>query len=164
MERLTKRFKDGSYTFSAPLNDITDCLAAYEDTGLSPEEVAAMVEKERREAVELAELCGGISGGYVEHIRELLRAERDGRLVVLPCKVGDTVYRFEVGCCRFRENDACSAYCEGYEYSCPDYESDRKIEAGHFCLSDMASIGKTVFLTREEAEAALKEQSNDKSR
>ena len=36
-----------------------------------------------------------VHGEPTEHLRELLRAEKDGRLVVLPCKIGATVYRFQ---------------------------------------------------------------------
>ena len=82
-------------------------------------------------------------------------AEEQGLLVRLPCKVGDTVYRIEVGCCEYREKDACAVYCEGYDYACPDYKADRLLVVGRFSLNDIASLGKTVFLTREEAEAAL---------
>ena len=31
----------------------------------------------------------------IAHIRDLLQAERAGRLVMLPCKVGDTVYQID---------------------------------------------------------------------
>lgn len=34
-------------------------------------------------------------------------AEEAGILVRLPCKVGETVYRIEAGCCEYREKDAC---------------------------------------------------------
>lgn len=34
-----------------------------------------------------------IFGATADHLRDLLAAEKDGRCVVLPCKVGDTVYR-----------------------------------------------------------------------
>lgn len=57
-------------------------LAAYEDTGLEPEEVV----KNYLTTVDIREMGG------IDHLRELAQAEQDGRLVVLPCKVGDTVY------------------------------------------------------------------------
>ena len=62
-------------------------LADYEDTGLTPEEVSALI----RDWCDLCTIvgeCGGIS-----RVRELDEADRAGRLVVLPCKVGDTVYK-----------------------------------------------------------------------
>lgn len=63
------------------------------------------------------------------HLRDRLKryedAEQEGRLVVLPCKVGDTVYAINHG----------------------------KIDEATF-IGD--AFGKTIFLTRKEAEAALK--------
>lgn len=63
--------------------------------------------------------------------------EERGQLVVLPCKVGDTVYII------------------GGKYRAGRFEW--WINTGKFRLSDLEKIGKTVFLTREEAEAALRE-------
>ena len=59
-------------------------LAAYEDTGLEPEEVAERLRtcKELVQIFERADLYNGI--GPIEHICELSQAEKDGRLVVLP--------------------------------------------------------------------------------
>ena len=58
-------------------------LAAYEDTGLEPEEV--LTAKENAEvACALNLLKEYQSVGSVEYFRELSQAERDGRLVVLP--------------------------------------------------------------------------------
>lgn len=66
MERLTY-FKDGYWrvNFSGVQYqaDFVDRLAAYED---------------------IAELCGGF-----DRLRELAEADKDGRIVVLPCKVGE---------------------------------------------------------------------------
>ena len=83
---------------------------------------------------DIAELCGGI-----DRLRELAEADKDGRCVVLPCKVGDTVWRIK-------------RTFETY----PD-KSEPYIEPDAFLLQDVFNIGKTVFLTREEAEKALQE-------
>ena len=109
-------------------------LRAYEETGLTPERCAefARAEAEGRYIVMRdAEQEG------VDRLRELAEADKDGRLVVLPCKVGDTVWRIK----RTFE-----------EY--PD-RSKPYIEPSGFLLQDIFNICKTVFLTREEAEAAL---------
>lgn len=96
MERLTY-FKDGYWrvNFSGVQYqaDFVDRLAAYEDTGLTPKEVTALGElfdyalKESKTLTEQLTL--------LHHIRELAEADKDGRVVVLPCKVGDTVYMIE---------------------------------------------------------------------
>ena len=69
---------------------VCERLAAYEDTGLTPKEVTALGElfdyalKESKTLTEQLTL--------LHHIRELAEADKDGRVVVLPCKVGDTVW------------------------------------------------------------------------
>ena len=111
-------------------NRLKDRLAAYEDTGLEPEEIKDNMEMFRA----YRHIC---AGHEPEHIRDLLQAERDGRLVALPCKVGDKVYQIDAE--RVYESEV-----KGIIY-----------DAGHIDFDERA-IGKTVFLTREEAEAALK--------
>ena len=56
-------------------------LAAYEDTGLTPQEVLSM----KFEWCAMMDALNSIGGGYTR-LRELAEADRDGRLVVLPCK------------------------------------------------------------------------------
>lgn len=88
-----------------------------------------------------------------ERIRELLKADKDDRLVVLPCKVGDRLYEvtgrktisvYKVKAIRvelfglFIEWDIVEGFV---------WQSLSGINAGE--------IGKTVFLSREEAEKAL---------
>ena len=72
-----------------PLIDAANRLAAYEDTGLEPEEIKV------HEAVKYnagyyhgdEDRCRWIEKelGPIDHLRDLLQAEQDGRLVVLPC-------------------------------------------------------------------------------
>lgn len=68
----------------------------------------------------------------LDRLRELVQADREGRCVVLPCKVGDSVY-----CIRESWNG---------------YNIDKK----KFKIGMTDKFGKTVFLSREAAEAALK--------
>ena len=89
MERLTY-FKDGYWrvNFSGVQYqaDFVDRLAAYEDTGMYPESVEAlklsMMGKATSEITEF-------EGLPIDRIRELAEADKDGRVVVLPCKVGE---------------------------------------------------------------------------
>ena len=106
-----------------------DRLAAYEDTGLMPEQIEYMY----MENQELASfLC--TSG---ERAKELAKADMEGRVVILPCKIGDTVWilqqRVDGSCC---------------------------VRKAEFWWSDIPQVGKTVFLTSEEAEKALEEKQN----
>ena len=60
-------------------------LAAYEDTGLEPEEILSAVDMAKI-ACALHELNAYKDLGPIDHLRTLLQAEQDGRLVVLPCR------------------------------------------------------------------------------
>lgn len=89
MERLTY-FKDGYWrvNFSGVQYqaDFVDRLAAYEDTGLYPESVEALKLSMMGKAIsEITEF----DGLPIDRIRELAEADKDGRVVVLPCKVGE---------------------------------------------------------------------------
>ena len=92
----------------------------------------------------------------IDRLAEICEAECEGRLVVLPCKVGDTVYvRGESFPCEIEQITITEDYIN-FEWASFDrsYECTECWDEGVFKLSD---IGKTVFLTREEAEKALAE-------
>lgn len=74
---------DFNCTGCEKFNDIVDRLAAYEDTGLKPEDIDALQKREQG----LAEMLVNVSCGCVvpyTRLAELAQAEKDGRLVVLP--------------------------------------------------------------------------------
>lgn len=162
-ERLTKRDTDGQAMmncqkckadwtgkYGKPMADCTalycrnrllDRLVEYEDTGLTPEEIK--------------ELAHDTTGPLHRKIGEWIDAEAAGRIVVPPCKVGDMLYEvtgrktisvYKVRAIRvelfglFIEWDIVEGFV---------WQSLSGINAGE--------IGKTVFLTSEEAEKALKE-------
>ena len=171
MERLTKRDTDGQAMMDCqkckadwtgkhgkPMADCTalycrnrlkDRLAAYEDTGLTPGEIKSMQE-EHFSGLEMAKLHSALM-----ELKKYQEADKDGRIVVPPCKVGDRLYEvtgrktisvYKVRAIRvglfglFIEWDIVEGFV---------WQSLSGINAGE--------IGKTVFLTREEAEKALKE-------
>lgn len=69
-------------------------LAAYEETGLVPEAVEHLKLASMGKAIaEIKEF----EGVPVDRLRELAKAKKEGRLVVLPCDVGDTVYVINPG-------------------------------------------------------------------
>lgn len=123
-------------------------LAAYEDTGLTSQEVLSM----KFEWCAMMDALNSIGGGYTR-LRKLAEADRDGRLVVPPCKAGDTVYEVT-------SRKTISEYrvkAIRVELFCTFIEWD--IVAGFVDKSifgvPVDEIGKTVFLTREGAEKAL---------
>ena len=92
MKRLTY-FKDGYWrvNFSGVQYqaDFVDRLAAYEDTGLEPEAVETVkLALAAKHMVDLETL----NNTPISRLVELAEADKDGRVVVLPCKVGDTVW------------------------------------------------------------------------
>ena len=94
----------------------------------------------------------GIAEGIShERLREITDAERDGRCFVLPCKVGTRVWVIGQNCdlCRdmYAEEPCLFGSCEYKEV----FESV-------FGYGMIDNFGKTVFLTREEAEEALENE------
>ena len=154
MERLTY-FKDGYWrvNFSGVQYqaDFVDRLAAYEDTGLTPERCAefARADAEGRYIVMRDAEQEGVA-----RLRELAEADKDGRVVVLPCRQGDELW----------------TYCNHpvkrvYSFTVSDVSTLN----GRTVLNTLGlgtirpeDIGKTVFLTREEAARAIQEMEGKK--
>jgi hypothetical protein len=153
---------------------LLDRLAAYEDTGLTPED--------------LKEVQDALGKTPMNRFYDIMQAEREGRLVVLPCKVGDMVYAieeeyFDCENCLYG-NEAhydkkinrvcCDLYATANRH-CP-YRIQEQIakgfeisndngkpvlsapgEWGYEGLEPIQGIDGKWYLSREEAEAALKE-------
>lgn len=141
MEKLTE-YVDGKYIRikgtkslypknerdGAPLSNAIARLAAYEDTGLEPEELA--------------------------------HAKKKGRLVVLPCDVGDKLYDVTLG--EVREKIVISLsmlLSKSVNHLVIHAENFRNAVTSY----ELQDVGKTVFLTREAAEAALEERSGGRT-
>lgn len=93
------------------------------------------------------------SMGSYDRLRELAEADKDGRVVVQPCKVGDILYRVFAG-------EIFEQRVGSMKYFAIQGRWD--IETYPFCPCVESSIGKTVFLSREEAEKALQEMEDKK--
>ena len=87
-----------------------------------------------------------------DELKRYKQAEQEGRLVVLPCKVGDAVYEPFVGKVYEKTVDRIVIN----RFTTPQIWIETKLPFGTPRLErwDLA-IGKTVFLTREEAEKAI---------
>ncbi len=104
-----------------------------------------------------------------EKLKQYEDLEEQGRLLRLPCKVGDTVYvvtsPFNVfDDIEYDENMKDEVY-ESYVSSVSFYESGEQYRiyakaTNHFIGAYFreCDFGKTVFFTREEAESKLKER------
>lgn len=137
-------------------------LAAYEDTGLEPEAIAILCDMDNRaKMADLLRLEEYQALGPIDHLRELVEAEREGRCVVLPCAPGDTYYRVETFCDENGELDEPTQHWgSDCAYCCVPCNGIRRVIEYRFAgirhIIDLQEyIGKTVFLTRAEAEGAL---------
>lgn len=179
MERLTKRDTDGQAMMDCqkceadwtgkhgkPMADCTalycrnrlkDRLAAYEDSRCAPEEVLPK-NKADEIALKLMRLADLESLCSYTRLRELAEADKDGRVVVPPCKVGDRLYEvtgrktISVYKVRAIRVELFSLFIEWDIVEGFVWQSLAGINA--------EEIGKTVFLTREEAEKVLEAMKN----
>ena len=126
-------------------------LRAYEATGLTSERCAefARADAEGRYIV----MCDAEQEG-VARLRELADADKDGRLVALPCKVGDTVW-ITGSVRRLYSEKVRTFFCGDPSYSRGMADNGVKMIRTTGCDIPIHEFGKTVFLTREEAEKAL---------
>lgn len=143
-------------------------LAAYEDIELNPEEITTepygCVFYCNRKCNLDGDFCAEgpgclheINEEVAKHLLELAQAEEDGRLAVLPCKVGDTVwtnitivgdrYRYADSPCPFLVVLIVMGQNGGFFHA--------QDSSGQVLPFDFENLGKTVFLTCEEAEVVL---------
>ena len=151
-------FKEPCYGSGCKINDcpfetaVCDRLAAYEDTGLTPERCAefARADAEGRYIVMRDAEQEGVA-----RLRELAEADKDGRCIVLPCKVGDTVWRI------VRDGEPHITRDEVRDmYFADDMTPCVELVGGRVTFTE--KFGKTVFLSREEAEKVLREMEGKK--
>lgn len=94
----------------------------------------------------------------LEKLAEYETAEEEGRLVVLPCKVGDTVYLIDDIDCVFERESIVTEIEIDKDGVTIMIQDEIPICSSGYNLSD---FGEIVFLTREEAEKALEEMEKD---
>lgn len=148
-----------------PLAYAINRLESYEDTGLSPEEIERILDSYGRGMTlrtENAQRLEIIKEIPINRLRELAQAEKEGRLVVLPCKVGDTVYIIHNRAIRKTTVESIHQWSSGHWKL--SVHTDKKYIHWTGYEVHFESFGKTVFLTREAAEAALKDLEADYDR
>ena len=122
--------------------EVWERLKAYEDTGLSPKGLEHAAEIEN----------GLNSDGYsIARMVKLMNADKDGRVVVLPCKSGEHVFALL--------DEKHVSECEVKHASLDNWYKIFFIapvgDPGNAYSAPFGAFGRTVFLTREEAEKAL---------
>lgn len=119
-------------------------LREYLDTELTPEEVNDAVVGAKLMAKAKVVSAFGVAA---ERLRELAEADKAGRLVVLPCKPGYELWTF------------CSHPVEQvYSFTVTDISTlngRTMLNTSRCGVIDARDVGKTVFLTHEEAEKEL---------
>lgn len=162
MQRLTKRMKgvkgfallsdelDGKYSPEKVIDLLANKLADYEDLGYDSVEIRALAASHVALKAEAA---------------PLLRAKIEERLVILPCRIGETVFVID-WCGGFVDDMRCCYDCNSvqrervFNRDCIPY---CEIDEVPFRLNMLERIGKDVFLTREEAEQKMEEKANGHS-
>ena len=115
-----------------PLIDAANRLSAYEDTGLEPEEINDMA----LEVATLKTIESMYDGlGNPDHLRDLLQAEQDGRLVVLPCGTDVELVR-----------DGYAFKADHWNHTLTAFRDEPKNKSGK----------QIALFSTKEAEAALK--------
>ena len=149
------------------IRKLYSALAAYEDTGLTPEEINDLASV-REISPEAEYAINKHADSIIERLdkllaqtdddarlRELAEADKDGRLVVLPYKVGQRVFAL-------LDTDKHISECEVKQIGLGNEIGFVGLEPigarGREYGVSLNGFGKTVFLTREEAEKALEEQ------
>lgn len=153
MERLTYRDKDGFPMMKKRggfKQGGVERLAAYEDTGRTPEEVTALGNLFDYALEESKTLTGQLA--LLNRIRDLARADRDGRVVVLPCQSGEHVFALLDDQTHVWECEVEHAVLDGWRKVFAIRPLGRSKDSYY---APFGAFGQTVFLTREEAEAAL---------
>lgn len=147
MKRLTIRNSDGSVSQPTDLKwgEALERLAMYED----------MQENHYFDIENELFFCEVMDKVKPDRFMEIMNAELDGRLVVLQCKVGDTVWDrkaepWTVVSIEWFSRKVTQLHCKS-----PVTGTGNTFSVGK------RSIGKTVFLTREEVEAAVEAKRNE---
>lgn len=145
MERLTYWNEEyGCWSYHCGSGEAANRLAAYEETGRTPEEVTALGKLFDYALEESKTLTEQLA--LLNRIRDLAEADKAGRVVVRPCKVGDTLFRVFAG-------EILEHKVRNMRYLAIQGRWD--IDTTPFCSYVESSIGKTIFLTHEQAERAL---------
>ena len=136
------------YDTACSQKQVWERLKQYEDSGLSPEDAANLHA--------ILRLGDGMT---LMRLRELAVADKEGRAIILPCKVGHRVFAL-------LDTDKHISECKVKQIGLGDEIGFVGLEPigarGREYGVALKGFGKTVFLTREEAEKALAEMEGKK--
>lgn len=134
------------YDGNCTQKEVWERLKKYEDAGLSPQAC--------RQSREIEDGLSGV-GYSISRMVELMKADKDGRVLILPCKVGDMAYWVHNGV-------ITGCHVHRIQVNRKGTFVFLKSTISHGGFRTDVCLGKTVFLTREEAEKALAEMEGKK--
>ena len=140
-------YKDG-----CSQKQVWERLKRYEDTKRTPEQIEAL------EAAIMGKAVAQITefeGLLISRLRELAVADKEGRVIVLPCEVGHAAYWVHNGIITDCRINRIQVNRKGVFLCLKSIKS-------HGAFRVDVCLGETVFLTREEAEKALAEMEGKK--
>ena len=152
MERATQRDELGDYLVGDAIygdcgvpekfrGDDVDRLAAYENTGMEPEDFKRAFTEDA-----LLKLTGQLLGVTPDRLRELAQADREGK--ISKYTIGDAIYD--------RFGDAWEVRTA--ELHLLGEKPDWMYRCGHAGTDDYCALWSFEILTREEAESALRRE------
>lgn len=141
MKRLTQTFEENGEKFACLPECKNGCIY-----GLSRLQSGCRCHNFAKILDRLSALEDILGDDYdLDRLRELVEVDRDGRVVVLPCKIGENVY------------SAIPAYGGVNKHQIRKFEINKEGEfACSVLMIPFSFFGKSVFFTREAAEEALK--------
>lgn len=156
-------FKEPCYGSGCKIKDcpfetaVCERLAAYEDTGLEPEAVETVkLALAAKHMVDLETL----NNTPISRLVELAEADKEGRCIIPPCKVGETVYF--VNAKQILEFAVVGYAVDETGISWVHSEHVDKIGNTNERTFSPDRFGKNTFFTHEEAEKALEEREGKK--
>lgn len=126
------------YDGSCSQKKVWERLKEYEDSGISPQAY--------RQAREIEEGLSDV-GYSISRMVELMKADKDGKLIVLPCKREDELWTY----CTYPSTSVYSFVVSDISW----LNGRLMLNTSRCGVLDAREIGKTVFLTRKEAVNAL---------
>ena len=157
MERLTYWNEEyGCWSYHCGSGEAANRLDAYEEMRLTPEEI----DMDHEAAEQLRYLCRNCD---LDRLEKLAEADKDGRVVVLPCKVGDMVYVINRHLGQIFASTVISINV-GNSTDLKNYIRTKWVgKKGNESIRTwtLRQVGRYVFLTREEAEKALEAMKDD---
>lgn len=132
----------------AEANEWETPITLGDDLAEAADRIEAQAKEIEKLRAQLRHLCRNCD---LDRLEKLAEADRDGRVVVRPCKVGDTLFRVFAG-------EILEHKVRNMRYLAIQGRWD--IDTTPFCSYVESSIGKTIFLTHEQAERALEAKSN----